>query len=387
MTRSVPSSGSTSTWSFAGSPFVTRTSAARPDTRIAAPSWSIWTRSFAAVPLTVTASGWPSPALPVSAAARLASTRSRSVPRTSLTRTVSAPPSAFRSIRSTPSRSIVMLPTLRKNRIRSPLAETSNASAAPAPLNNIASSLPNWPSTRSLPSPGSQTNVSSPKPMKAVSSPRLPSARSSPKPPRNTSAPEPPTRESSPNSPLSVVASVSVKTPLTSSMRTESSPNPASTSIVSNRLRSNRASAEPSPSLSSSSVPGSPALRRSTIVSLLKVPLISRVSRLIFAFTFCWCAAAGAAVAWTATPRPSAAAAATTRSRRTERRALAGAYVDIRGSPNRLVSVVLVCQPIVLPAQARPRRGDPWSTGGVSASDPGTSLAGGRMLARFRQLV
>ena len=70
------------------SPFVTRTSADRPDTRIAAPSWSIWARSLAAVPLTVTASGWPSPALPMSASARLASTSSRSVPRTSLTRTV-----------------------------------------------------------------------------------------------------------------------------------------------------------------------------------------------------------------------------------------------------------------------------------------------------------
>ena len=57
-----------------------------------------------------------------------------------------------------------MFATLRKNRTRPPLADTSNASAMLAPLNVIAS-RPSWPSTVSLPSPGSQVKRSSPAPM------------------------------------------------------------------------------------------------------------------------------------------------------------------------------------------------------------------------------
>ena len=104
---------------------------------------------------------------------------------------VSAPPRAFRSIASTPFRSMTTPPTSRVNRTRLPLAETSNFSAMLAPLNSIRSA-PSWPSTVSLPSPGFQTNVSSPAPAGPVSLPRPPVIRSFPSPPSSRSAPSPP---------------------------------------------------------------------------------------------------------------------------------------------------------------------------------------------------
>ena len=96
-----------------------------------------------------------------------------------------------------------MFATLRKNRTRPPLADTSNASATLAPLKVIAS-RPSWPSMVSLPSPGSQVKRSSPAPMSAVSLPWLPSSASLPSPPSCTSLPRPPSSVSSPAPPSCV---------------------------------------------------------------------------------------------------------------------------------------------------------------------------------------
>ena len=144
------------------------------------------TRSFPFVPLAVIESGWPSPAPPPIALSRSNSTLVMSVPVRSPTTALSGPPSAWVRIRSTSSRSILMLATSRRNSTRGPLAETSKFSATPAPLNSMMS-LPAWPSIVSLPSPGSQRNESSPAPRRPRSSPRLPSMASLPSPPRSIS--------------------------------------------------------------------------------------------------------------------------------------------------------------------------------------------------------
>src|SRR5829696_6829596 len=137
------------------------------------------------VPLTVIVSAAPSP--PPLGPRRSTPASVRSVPERSPTTTLSAPPSARKSMFSTSSRSIVTLAMLRKNRTRPPLAEMSMFSATLAPKNSI-ESLPSWPSSVSLPSPGSHWNTSAPAPMKATSSPLSPKLKSSPSPPRSTSA-------------------------------------------------------------------------------------------------------------------------------------------------------------------------------------------------------
>ena len=113
-----------------------------------------------------------------------------------------------------------MFATLRKNRTRPPLADTSNASATLAPL-KARMSLPAWPSMMSLPSPGSQVKRSSPAPMSAVSLPWLPSSASLLSPPSWTSSPRPPSSVSSPAPPSSVSFMVSAPRVLAS---TRSSP-------------------------------------------------------------------------------------------------------------------------------------------------------------------
>ena len=125
--------------------------------------------------------------------------------------TMSAPPRALKTTRSTLSVSITMLPTSRVNLSRSPFADSSIRSAALAPLNSIVS-VPESPSIVSLPSPGSQTERVVPRPHRsAMSLPRLPSAKSLPEPPRSVSAPEPPSMVSFPEPPSIVVGIVVVK--------------------------------------------------------------------------------------------------------------------------------------------------------------------------------
>ena len=79
-----------------------------------------------------------------------------------------------------------MLPRLRVNLTRSPLAEASKISPPSLPLKSIVS-VPAWPSTVSLPSPGSHWKVSSPAPRKATSLPCWPSMKSLPSPPSSRS--------------------------------------------------------------------------------------------------------------------------------------------------------------------------------------------------------
>ena len=189
---------------------------------------------------------------------------------------VSAPPRALNATVSTSLVSMVMLATSRKNRRRLPLAARSMFSAAPAPLKRIVS-LPDCPSMVSLPSPGSQTNVSSPAPMSARSLPRLPSIESLPGPPRSRSAPAPPARVSLPKPPSSSVGMTSVNAPLASSMRTRSSPARASTTILATYLRRTLKSAEPSSPTSIWRTSGRPALRRSAILSAVRLPMTTRV--------------------------------------------------------------------------------------------------------------
>ena len=81
-----------------------------------------------------------------------------------------------------------MVPTLRVNRTRPPLADASKISAAPLPLNAIRS-VPAWPSTMSLPSPGSHWKTSSPAPRNPTSLPCWPSTKSLPSPPSSRSTP------------------------------------------------------------------------------------------------------------------------------------------------------------------------------------------------------
>ena len=151
----------------------------RPLTLTPAASPLTATMSSPAVPLTVT--GRPGRRLPVppSAACEVEVDLADAGAAEVVDLDVSVPPRALKSTVSTLAVSIVMLPGLRKNLSRLPLAETSTCSAAAAPLKTIRS-LPSWPSTMSLPSPGSQTNVSSPEPIRAVSAPRLPSIESLP---------------------------------------------------------------------------------------------------------------------------------------------------------------------------------------------------------------
>src|SRR5829696_512565 len=154
------------------------------------------------VPLTVIPSAAPSP--PPSGPRRSRRFEVTSVPLRSPTTMLSAPPRARKSMLSTSSRSIVTLATLRKNRTRPPLAETSMFSPMLAPKNSIVST-PSWPSRVSLPSPGFHWNESSPAPIRARSLPLSPNTTSLPLPPRNTSAPCEPRSESSP-APPSVVS-------------------------------------------------------------------------------------------------------------------------------------------------------------------------------------
>ena len=97
-----------------------------------------------------------------------------------------------------------MLPRLRVNSTRPPLADAAKTSSPLLPLNSIVS-VPSWPSTVSLPSPGSHWKVSSPAPRKAVSLPCWPSMKSLPAPPSRMSAPLLPRMVSSPAPPSTVM--------------------------------------------------------------------------------------------------------------------------------------------------------------------------------------
>ena len=134
------------------------TCAASPTTEAEVPAPKTSMTSSPLVPLTMTVSAWPSPAVPPRVPARSPSSSATSVPDRSLTVIVSVPPRALRSTTSTSSVSITMLPRLRVKRRRPPLAEASKISSPPLPLNSIVS-VPSWPSIVSLPSPGSHWNV------------------------------------------------------------------------------------------------------------------------------------------------------------------------------------------------------------------------------------
>ncbi len=203
------------------------------------------------------------------------------VPLRSSTRTVSAPPKAFRSTASSSAVSIVMFPASRRSSSRFPFGERATCSLAAEPLKTIAS-VPSCPLTVSLPSPGSQTKVSSPAPRNTTSLPPLPSIESLPSPPRRVSAPEPPVIESLPSPPSIVVGMLPVNAPLASSTTTVSSPAPASTAILAMSTRSKLNSAVRSSPTSTWSMSGRPACSRRAIVSLASVPSI--VSRPCFSF-------------------------------------------------------------------------------------------------------
>ena len=159
-----------------------------PAPRPSVPAPTTSTMSSPLVPLAITTSAAPSPAVPPIVAARLTLTSVTSVPERSFTVSVSVPPRALRSMASTSSRSMTMLPRLRVNSTRPPLAEAAKISSPALPLNSMVS-VPSWPSTVSLPSPGSHWNTSSPAPRKAVSLPCWPSTKSLPSPPRRRSTP------------------------------------------------------------------------------------------------------------------------------------------------------------------------------------------------------
>ncbi len=115
---------------------------------------------------------------------------------------VSSPPRPKTSSVSVVPTSIVMLPRLRKNVTRWPLAVAVMTSAALAPLNwNV--SLPPSPLTGSLPSPGFQIIRSSPRPPLCGSTPGPPVSVSLPAPPFSVSLPRPPFRMSTPSPPVS----------------------------------------------------------------------------------------------------------------------------------------------------------------------------------------
>ena len=214
----------------------------------------------------------------LSASPRSPLTARTSVPARSATTSVSASARAATSIRSTPSRSIVTLPTVRATRARVPSGDTSNCSASSDPL-KTSTSASCRPLTTSLPSPGSHTKVSAPASRLAVSSPRLPSTRSLPGPPTSRSAPAPPYSRSSPCWPSSVVGVVVVKTRLDSSIRTLSFPRRAFTRIRSNRERGIRKSALPLFPRSTSSLPGRFARTRSVIASFAELPRTVKIRR------------------------------------------------------------------------------------------------------------
>jgi hypothetical protein len=188
-----------------------------------------------------------------------------------LTTIVSAPPAAPNATRSTSSRSVVMLATLRKKRTRGPLAETSTVSDAPLPLKS-STSVPASPSTVSFPSPGFHTKLSAPLPSRATSSPRLPATTSFPLPPSRVSGPKPPVSVSAP-APPSIVTASSENRPVLLSIRTSSAPPPAATSIAVKVPRSKVRSAVPSAPTSASRMFGTPGWRRSTSLSLAELPV------------------------------------------------------------------------------------------------------------------
>ena len=139
-----------------------------------------------------------------------------------------------------------MFATLRVNRTRPPLAETSKISLASLPLNSI-ESAPSWPSTTSLPSPGSHWNVSSPAPRKAVSLPCWPSTKSLPSPPSRTSAPLLPRSVSLPAPPSTVMPISAARLPVAENvsspplaLRTRFSEVPMSIENGAGVMRSNR---------------------------------------------------------------------------------------------------------------------------------------------------
>ena len=180
--------------------------------------------------------------------------------------TMSAPPRALKTTRSTLSVSMTMLATSRVNLSRSPLADSSICSATLAPLNSIVS-VPESPSIVSLPSPGSHWNVSLPDPISALSLPRLPSAKSLPEPPTNLSAPEPPIIVSLPEPP-SIVVGIAVGEDAAALVDPQhvvcrSRPRSRSRDVGAGEEEVG----EPSPSRSTSITSGWPACSRVTIVS------------------------------------------------------------------------------------------------------------------------
>ena len=167
---SSPPSALITSESFAPSELVMLVSAARPITDTLEPAPTMSMMSPVLVPLVITTSAAPSPAVPPIVPARSTSTSTTSVPLMSLTVIVSVPPSAFTVSVSTSSRSITMLPRLRVKSARLPFADAAMISLPPLPLNSIVS-VPSCPSTTSLPSPGSHWNTSLPLPRKATSLP------------------------------------------------------------------------------------------------------------------------------------------------------------------------------------------------------------------------
>ena len=185
--------------SSCASPPVTCTSAPRPDTTCAPPSLPSWTRSSSCVPPTMTSRGRRRGS---GVTANVASSVPAVLPATS----VSLPPKASSSMRSTPPRSVTTLAMSRSRRTREPLAETSIVSAALLPLKSR-TSAPASPSTTSLSSPGFQVRRSLPVPSRAVSSPSPPETASLPLPPSSVWSPRPPISVSAPLPPSKVVTS------------------------------------------------------------------------------------------------------------------------------------------------------------------------------------
>ncbi len=181
---------------------------------------------------------------------------------------VSLPPLAFRMRFSLVPMSRKKGAGLRRSkRTRRPFAVMVKSSAPLPPFTSTVST-PSPPSTRSVSSPGFQMKRSWPAPR---------NAESSPGPPLNVSAPVPPISVSWPFPPLIVVVSVSVKTPLASSIQTRSSPAPALTTMWSNSARTRLKSAVPSLPTSTSRMPGTPARSRNASQLLAPVPAMYSV--------------------------------------------------------------------------------------------------------------
>ena len=141
VTPSLPPSVLITRASLAPSLPVMFTRGVRPSTETDVPAPTTSTTSLPFVPLTMIVSARPSPTVPPAVAARSASTEVTSVRERSSTVRVSLPPSARTSMFSTSAVSVTMLPRLRVNRTRLPLAKAAKISSPAEPL-KTSSSLP-----------------------------------------------------------------------------------------------------------------------------------------------------------------------------------------------------------------------------------------------------